>query len=98
MRSNKPPTICVSPATGKPGSYVATFTAEFLDATFSVLFPENITGAVALHGFAEMIRHHCGRAVKIEVADDVFPIRNPAVRDILASIGKLEPQAMSVDS
>ena len=98
MHGRKMPTISVSPAAGKPGTYIATFTAEVLDATFSVLFRENITGAIALHSFAEMLRHHCGRAVEIELADGLYPLRNPAVRDILAAIGECKSQSTSVSS
>jgi len=98
MRGRSLPTISVSPAAGKPGIYIATFTAEVLDATYSVLFRENITGAIALHSFAEMLREHYGRAMKIELADGLYPLRNPAVRNILSSIGELESQSMKAGS
>ena len=94
MLSRELPTISVSPAAGNLGTYIATFEAEVLDATYSVLFRESITGAIALHNFAEMLREHYGRAVKIELADGVYPLRNPAVKDILASIGEPGSQSM----
>ena len=98
MHGRRLPTISVSPAAGKPGTYIATFTAEVLGATYSVLFRENISGAIALHSFAEMLRHHYGHAVKVELADGLYPLRNPAVRDILSSIGEPEPQSTRMSS
>jgi hypothetical protein len=38
-----------------PGDYLAYFRSEFLDATYTVFFKDTITGALALHSFAEMI-------------------------------------------
>ena len=98
MHGRRLPTISVSAAAGKPGTYIGTFTAEVLDATYAVLFRESITGAIALHSFAEMLREHYGRAVKIELADGLYPLRNPAVGDILSSIGEPESQSMKVGS
>ena len=55
MYKGKRPHIKISPVHDNPGHYVAAFSSEVLGATFSVVFPETITGAVALHTFAEMI-------------------------------------------
>ncbi len=44
------------PTAGRKGEYVACYRYEFLDATFSVCFKDNILGAVALQSFSEMIK------------------------------------------
>jgi hypothetical protein len=41
--------------------FVASFQADLLGSVFAVVFPENLTGAVALHRFATMIEHQYGK-------------------------------------
>ena len=53
-RSNAPH-IRIAPVGDSSDRYVAAFTSEALDATYSVVFRETVAGAVALHSFAEMI-------------------------------------------
>ena len=53
--------IRVLPVDGKSGEYTASFTSEFLQATFSVRVKDTILGAVALHRFAEMIGKQFGK-------------------------------------
>ncbi len=91
MRSNSTPIIRVISVDEKPNKFVASFRSEFLDATYAVVFSATITGAVALHRFALMISEQYGRQVELQIADDLFPVRNAAVEDILKSIGKPEP-------
>ena len=90
MRSS-PPVIRIASVDEKPDRFVASFHSEFLDATYAVVFSKTITGAVALHRFAKMISHQYGREVELQIADDLFPVRNAAVEDILNSIGKPQP-------
>jgi hypothetical protein len=90
MRSNTP-VIRITSVDEKPDRFVASSHSEFLDATYAVVFSKTITGAVALHRFAKMISHQYGRDVELQIADDLFPVRNTAVEDILKSIGKPEP-------
>ena len=52
------PYIRIAPVDDISDRYVATFFSEVLDATFSVVFRQTVTGAVALHSFVEMIRGH----------------------------------------
>jgi len=40
----------------KPGTYVARYRSPVLGAVYSVEFPDSVTGAVALHHFAEMLK------------------------------------------
>ena len=75
----------------KPDRFVASFRSEFLDATYAVVFSKSVTGAVALHRFAQMISKQYDRQVELQIADDLFPVRNKAVEDILNSIGSPQP-------
>ena len=90
-RSNRPPIIRITTVDKKPDQFVASFRSEFLDATYAVVFSATITGAVALHRFALMISGQYGKQVEIQIAEDLFPVKNKAVEDILNSIGKPEP-------
>ncbi len=88
---NNTPIIRITAVDGKPNQFVASFRSEFLDATYALVFSKTITGAVALHRFARMISEQYGRQVELQIADDLFPVRNKAVEDILNNIGIPEP-------
>ena len=89
MHKTKKPHIKISPVHDHPGHYVATFSSEVLGATFSVVFPETITGAVALHTFAEMIRGHYGHAVEISLPDPFSVSLSPPVQEIVATLERM---------
>ena len=91
MTRSNTPVIRITSVAEKPNRFVASFRSEFLDAIYAVVFSKTITGAVALHRFAKMISHQYGTEVELQIADDLFPVRNTAVEDILNSIGKPEP-------
>ena len=90
-RSNNTPIIRITGVDEKPDRFVASFRSEFLDATYAVVFSKSVTGAVALHRFARMISEQYGRQVELQIADDLFPVGNKVVEDILNSIGIPEP-------
>ena len=56
MKMIKDIQITIKPIAGRRGEYIASYSSEFLDATFSVYFKDNILGAIALQSFAEMIK------------------------------------------
>ena len=91
MRNNRTPVINIAGVDENSNRFVASFRAEFLDATYAVVFSQTITGAVALHRFARMISDQYGRQVELQIADDLFPVKSRAVEDILNSIGKPAP-------
>ena len=91
MRSNRTPVITIAGVDDNPDNFVATFRSEFLGATYAVLFPQTVTGAVALHRFATMISSQYGRQVEIQIPNDLYPVRNKAIRDILNSIAEPAP-------
>ena len=80
--------VTIEPASGN-GAYVARFQAELLQATFSVEVVDGISGAVALHAFAEMLRrHYSGYADNVKV-EFVFlrgaaAVRSPSFADVAA--------------
>ena len=70
---------------GRTGEYLASFRSEPLNATFSVYFRDNLSGALALHAFADMIRHQYEvRQVSLELTDQAVLFRSQAVLDVLA--------------
>ena len=81
------PTIRIQSIANKPGRFIASFHAEFLDATYALTFGETVTGALALHRFAQMIAHQYGKQPDIQIAYELFPFHNEAVTDILVSLG-----------
>ena len=84
MPHSSVPHIRIAPVEGTD-RYIAVFSSDALDATFSVVFSESVAGAVALHSFAEMIRLRYEAAPQISVVD-AFP-DNIAVADVLAGLG-----------
>ena len=76
--------IQVYPVPDSRSQYVAVFSSEFLGATFALMFSETITGAVALHTFAEMIRKQYGPAVDISIPDSLPLQKDSPVRDLLS--------------
>ena len=51
QRKDNAPRIRIAPVEGSPNRYIAACRSEALNATFSVVFQENVSGAVALHSF-----------------------------------------------
>ena len=84
MQRNNTPRIRIAPVDGSTDRYIAAFTSEALNATFSVVFQENVSGAVALHSFAEMIRSHYNVAPELTVVDSVPS--SMAVSDVLRTL------------
>jgi hypothetical protein len=76
------------------GRFVASFKAEVLDATYAVVFPETVTGAIALHRFVQMIEQQYGKQVEIQLADELLPFHNEAITDMLHSLGITESEKM----
>ena len=87
MNNNLHPIIRIESVDGKLDRYIASFDTGLLDATFAVVFSSSITGAIALHRFADMIESQYGKKPELRISNDLIPVHNPAVRDILSSIG-----------
>jgi len=79
-------TVKIRQVPQRSDSYVAHLSSPILGSTFSLLFPDSITGALALHSFAEMLRLHYGKPVQLQLDNDLFPVKSEALQDILAAI------------
>ena len=84
MQRSNVPRIRIAPVDGTSDRYIATFTSEAFGATFSVVFRETVTGAVALHSFAEMVRSRYGVAPELTVVDSLP--KNVAISDVLKTL------------
>ena len=96
VMSGRKPVIRIQPIPEKPGRFIASFHAEFLDSTYALTFGETVTGAVALHRFALMIENQYGKQAKIQIADELLPFHSEAVTDILVGLGITEARKAPV--
>ena len=68
----------------KDKEFIAYFKSEFLKATFSVCFKDNIVGAVALNNFYEMIRHKFGGdKLELVISNESLRFESKAMLDTL---------------
>ena len=86
MKRNSLLSVTIRQVPDDSGSYIAMFSSPVLASTFSVVFPDSITGALALHEFADMLRMRFGRPVELQLDTDLFPPRSKAMNDILAAM------------
>jgi hypothetical protein len=68
--ANKPLNIRIYQVEHRPGFYAAMHKAELFQATFLVCFPDDISGAVSLKIFAEMLERQYNTTVKIHLRTD----------------------------
>ena len=81
--------IIIRPLEGREGEYLAYYTAESLQATFSVRLKDSIFGALALHAFAEMIRKTYGKNYKsgeidFVLSDQAMSLKSKVLLDVLS--------------
>ena len=86
MTRNNRLTVTIRPVPDDPGHYIATFDSPVLSSTFCVVFPDSVTGAIALHDFADMLHQHFGRPVELHLDTELFPVRSRAMEDVLAAM------------
>ena len=91
MRSGRL-TVTVRTVPGRSGICIAMFKSPILGSSFSVVFPDSLTGALALHDFAEMLRLRFEKPVDLILETDLFPMRSKAMEDVLAAMQQ-EPVA-----
>ena len=89
MKESRNIQITIRPVEGREGEYLAYYTTDFLQATFSVLLKDNIFGALALHSFAEMIRKTYGKnyrsgEIDFVVSDEAMSLKSKPLLDVLA--------------
>ena len=84
MKEKKKIRISIHPVEDHHGDYLAYFRSEFLDATYTVFFKDTITGALALHSFAEMIRRkYQEKEVDFLLSEQELPFRNEALLGVV---------------
>ena len=73
------------------GRCLASFHSDLIGATYAVVFPESITGAVALHRFVRMIESEYGKKVALTIDEEFLPSRSSMVEELLQRIAEKVP-------
>ena len=85
MKSMKDIQITIKGIAGRKGEYVAYYRSEFLDATFSVCFKDNIMGAIALQNFSEMIKlKYEKEKVEFEVSEEEVRFKSRNLLEVMS--------------
>ena len=79
-------TVTIRPVPDRADTLIALFSSPILASAFSVVFPDSVTGALALHDFAEMLRLRYGKPVELILDTDLFPMRSKAMEDVIAAM------------
>jgi hypothetical protein len=76
--------IIIRPVDEKRHEFLAYLKSDFLGATYSLFFKDNIFGSIALNNFSEMIKHQYRiNRVEFDFSDNPVIFKNPAVLDVL---------------
>ena len=101
MKEAENPRIVIRPVENRAGEHLAYYNSEFLKATFSVYFQDDIFGALALNSFSEMIRKQFGKQYRREevefvIEDESMQFKSKALLDVLVdnAFGKREKVAV----
>jgi len=95
MARKRKPCIRIRPTYDGSGGYFSSFTADILDAKFSVIFKKTIIGAIALRTFAEMLRSGYGSTPEFVLVDSFgLPSDSPA-NDVLCSMTEVPSASLS---
>ena len=86
MTNNSQLTVTIRRVSDDSDRYVAAFDSPVLASTFCVVFPDSVTGAIALHDFADMLHQHFGRSMQLHLDTDLVPARSKAMDDVLAAM------------
>ena len=82
--------INIRPINNRKKQFVAYSQSNLLDATYAVIFNDNIYGNVALNSFAEMIRHkYDGVKIDFQVSAEEITFQNPALLEYLSPARKM---------
>ena len=64
--------------------YLAFYKSEFLKATYSVFFTDSIYGCIAVHDFAEMLKHKYNEErVNFVISNEKLTFQYPQLLDIM---------------
>ena len=85
MKSMKDIQIIIKSVMDREGEYIAYYTSEFLEATFSVYFKDNIMGAIALQNFSEMIKMKYEKEkVEFEVSEEEVRFKSRNLLEVMS--------------
>ncbi len=77
--------INIKQVEGREGEYIAYYKSDFLDATYSVYFRDNIMGLVAFHNFSEMIKKKYGKAeVDFVISDEKMQFKSKTLLEVMS--------------
>jgi len=80
--------IVIKHIEGREGEYIAYHKSDFLDATYSVYFRDNIMGFVAFHNFSEMIKSKYADArVEFVTSDEKMHFKSKVLLEVMSSNG-----------
>jgi len=89
MKSMRDIKITIKQVENRNREYIAYHTSDFLGATFSVYFRDDIFGAMALHEFSEMIKKKYEREkIEFVVSEEKMRFKS---RDLLEVMTGSEP-------
>jgi hypothetical protein len=84
MKNIKNIKIIIKQVEGREGEYIAYYKSDFLDATYSVYFRDNMMGFVAFHSFSEMIKGKYGGArIDFEISDEKMQFKSKALLEVM---------------
>ena len=76
--------ITIKQIEGSEGEYLAFYKSEFLKATYSVFFTDSIYGCIAVHDFAEMLKHKYNEErVNFVISNEKLIFEHPELLDIM---------------
>jgi len=68
----------------KQGEYIAYYRSDFLNATYSVYFRDNIFGAIALHNFSEMIKRKYEKEdIEFIISDETMQFKSKVLLEAI---------------
>ncbi len=80
--------ITIKAVSGREGEYIAYYTSDFLDATFSVYFQDNIMGAIALNNFSDMLKlKYEKEKVDFEVSEEEMRFKSRNLLEVMSGGG-----------
>ena len=77
-------TVTVRPLDAQATEYLASYHSELYGADFCVRFPDSITGAFALHCFADMLHDRYAKRVVFDLDHTPAGVRTTALLEVLA--------------
>jgi len=76
--------IIIKQVENRNGEYLAYYTSDLLNATFSVYFRDNIFGAIALQNFSEMLKSKYEKEkIEFEVSEERMQFKSKGLLEAI---------------